>query len=55
MQKTTFLLPEPVWRQLKIRAMDEHTSLRRIVLDAVLAYLKTPPTPKAKTQKKETT
>jgi hypothetical protein len=53
MQKTTLLLPEPVWRQLKVRAIDERSTLRQVVLDAVIAYLKMPPTPKG--SKKATT
>jgi hypothetical protein len=41
-KKTTLYLPEPVWRQAKIRAMDEGTSLQAMALAALQAYLKTP-------------
>ena len=39
--KTTVDLPEPLWRAVKIRAMDERTDLRAIVIAALDAYLKT--------------
>jgi hypothetical protein len=38
--KTTVDLPEALWRAAKIRAMDEHTDLRSIVIAALEAYLK---------------
>ena len=41
--KTTVDLPEPLWRQVKIRAMDERTDLRAVVIAALEAYLKTRP------------
>jgi hypothetical protein len=41
-KKTTLYLPEPIWRQAKIRAMDEGTSLQAMTLAALQAYLKTP-------------
>jgi hypothetical protein len=41
--KTTVDLPEPLWRAVKIRAMDERTDLRAIVITALEAYLKTRP------------
>jgi len=37
--KTTVLLPEPLWRDAKIRAMDEHTDLRQVIIAALRAYL----------------
>lgn len=41
--KTTVDLPEPLWRAVKIRAMDERTDLRAIVIAALEGYLKTRP------------
>ena len=38
--KTTVDLPEGLWRAAKIRAMDEHTDLRSIIIAALTAYLK---------------
>lgn len=40
MVKTTLQLPEALWRAAKIRAMDEHTDLRTLLirgLERVLA------------------
>jgi len=37
--KTTIELPEPVWRAAKIRALDDHSDLRRVVIAALQAYL----------------
>ena len=42
--KTTLELPEPLWRRAKIRAMDERTNLRSVVIRALEAYLGTEPT-----------
>jgi hypothetical protein len=42
MVRTTLLIPTPVWRAAKLRAMDERRPLRDILLDALAAYLKTP-------------
>lgn len=41
MVKTTVDLPEALWRRAKIRAMDERTDLRRVIIAALEAYLKT--------------
>ncbi len=41
--KTTIDLPESLWRAAKIRAMDERTDLRRVVIAALEGYLKTKP------------
>jgi hypothetical protein len=41
--KTTIDLPEPLWRAAKVRAMDERVDLRRVVIAALEAYLKTRP------------
>lgn len=37
--KTTVELPESLWRAAKIRAMDERTDLRTILIAALSAYL----------------
>jgi hypothetical protein len=37
--KTTVDLPEPLWRAVKIRALDERTDLRSVVIAALEAYL----------------
>ena len=39
--KTTVELPEDVWRAAKIRALDERTDFRSLVIAALRAYLKT--------------
>jgi len=41
--KTTIDLPQAVWRAAKIRAMDEGTDLRTVVIKALEAYLKAKP------------
>ena len=41
--KTTVELPESLWRAAKIRAMDERTDLRRVIIAALEGYLKTKP------------
>lgn len=38
--KTTVVLPEPLWRAAKIRAMDERSDLRTILIAALEAYLR---------------
>ena len=43
MVKTTVDLPESLWRTSKIRAMDERTDLRSVMIAALEAYLKTKP------------
>ena len=40
--KTTVELPQELWRASKIRAMDEHTDLRSVVIAALRAYLHVP-------------
>jgi hypothetical protein len=37
--KTTVDLPQELWRAAKIRAMDDHTDLRSVVIAALRAYL----------------
>lgn len=37
--KTTVDLPQNLWRAAKIRAMDEHSDLRSVVIAALRAYL----------------
>ena len=39
--KTTVELPEGLWRAAKIKAMDQRTDLRSILIAALTAYLKT--------------
>ena len=40
--KTTVELPQELWRASKIRAMDEQTDLRSVVIAALRAYLQVP-------------
>jgi len=40
--KTTVELPQELWRASKIRAMDEQTDLRSVVIAALRAYLELP-------------
>jgi hypothetical protein len=42
--KTTVDLPEALWRKAKVRAMDERTDLRQVVIAALETYLKAKPT-----------
>ena len=37
--KTTVDLPEDLWRAAKIRAMDEHSDLRSVVIASLRHYL----------------
>jgi len=37
--KTTVDLPQDLWRAAKIRAMDEHSDLRSVIIAALRAYL----------------
>jgi hypothetical protein len=37
--KTTVELPQELWRAAKIRAMDDHTDLRSVVIAALRTYL----------------
>lgn len=43
MVKTTVELPEDLWRAAKIRAMDERSDFRSVVIAALDAYLKARP------------
>jgi hypothetical protein len=40
--KTTVELPEDLWRAAKIRAMDDRTDLRSVMVAALRAYLRLP-------------
>jgi hypothetical protein len=40
--KTTVELPQQLWRAAKIRAMDDHTDLRSVVIAALRSYLQAP-------------
>jgi len=42
MVRTTIRVPEDLWRRVKIRAIDEGTSVQEIVTVALKAYLKAP-------------
>jgi hypothetical protein len=42
-KKSTVDLPLTLWRAAKIRAMDEDTDLRAVIIKALDAYLKTKP------------
>lgn len=37
--KTTVDLPQELWRATKIRAMDEHSDLRSVIIAALRSYL----------------
>jgi hypothetical protein len=37
--KTTVELPDSVWRAAKIRAVEDYTDLRTVVIAALVAYL----------------
>jgi hypothetical protein len=41
--KTTVDLPEGLWRAAKIRALDDGSDLRAVVIEALEAFLKTKP------------
>ncbi len=41
--KTTVDLPEDLWKAAKIRAMDERTDLRSVIIAALEQHLKTKP------------
>ena len=41
--KTSVELPQTLWREAKIRALDEGTDFRRVVIAALERYLKTKP------------
>ena len=40
--QTTLVMPEDLWRRVKIRAIDERSDLRDIANRALEAYLQTP-------------
>ena len=39
-RKTSIELPEQLWRAAKIRAMDDHTDFKSVLIAALEAYLK---------------
>jgi hypothetical protein len=41
--KTTVDLPHDLWRAAKVRAMDERTDLRSVIIKALEAHLNTKP------------
>jgi hypothetical protein len=41
--KTTVELPEELWRTAKVRAMDERSDLRAVIIAALEAHLRTKP------------
>ncbi len=43
--KTTVDLPQSLWREAKIRALDEGTDFRRVVIAALESYLYRRPLP----------
>jgi len=43
MVKTTLRLPEPLWRDARIRALDERKDFQTVVAEALGAHLKTKP------------
>ncbi len=40
MVKTTLLMPEELWRQAKIRALEEHRDLRDLLLEGLEIVLR---------------
>lgn len=40
--KTTLAIPPALWREAKVRALDEGRDLRDVLLDALRAYLAKP-------------
>jgi hypothetical protein len=40
--KTTVELPADVWRAAKIRAMDDYSDLRSVIVDALRSHLRLP-------------
>jgi hypothetical protein len=40
--KTTVDLPTPLWQAAKIRAVEERSDLRGVIMRALTAYLRTP-------------
>lgn len=47
--KTTVVLPEELWRAAKIRAMDDRTDLRTVLIEALEAHLRAGTLPARKT------
>jgi hypothetical protein len=45
--QTTLVLDEALWRQAKMRAVDERTNLRVVLTRALETYLATPLPPRA--------
>jgi hypothetical protein len=43
MVKCTLKIPRPIWRESKVRALDEDRDWQDIVADALNVYLKTVP------------
>ena len=43
MRKTTIDLPAGLWRAAKIRAVDEGSDLRSVIIEALTAHLKAKP------------
>jgi hypothetical protein len=43
MKKTSLQLPPALWRAAKVRALDEGTDLRTVIIRALEAYLRTEP------------
>ncbi len=41
MVRTTVELPEDLWRRAKVRAVDERSDLRSVIIAALEAYLRT--------------
>jgi hypothetical protein len=39
-RKTSLELPDALWRAAKIRALDDHTDFKSVVIAALEAYLK---------------
>ena len=42
MEKCTLRLPRAIWREARIRALDEDRDFQALVADALRLYLKTP-------------
>ncbi len=51
MIKTTLRLPENVWREARIRALDERKDFQTVVAEALEAHLKTKPKKSKKGEK----
>ncbi len=44
--KTTVRLPEALWRRAKIRAVEERSDFQAVLIEALTAFLATPPAKK---------